>query len=969
MGDVPSFGAWLKRRRKALDLTQDSLAQRVGCAVVTIRKLESDMQPPSRQLAERLAEHLAIPTEQRETFIRFARQGLDAAPPELPLPTQARVPEPPSASSPPPSLSRERNNLPAQLTPLIGREREVGEVCALLRWPEVRLVTLTGPGGIGKTRLALQAAAELLDDFADGASFVSLAPIAEVAFMVPAIAEALGFVFSGQTTPKDQLLDYLSQKQLLLVLDNFEHLLDGAELLSDIVRQAPGVVVLATSRERLQLHEEWLYEVQGLSYPTGTDTTAATAKIPEAFSTYAAVQLFVQRARQTQAGFAPSTDELAEIGRICQQVAGMPLGLELAAPWVRTLSCREIAAEIAHSLDFLTTTLRNVPQRQRSLRAVYQQTWQRLSQAEQAVLMQLSIFRGGCTREAAETVAGARLPVLSSLMDKALIRRTKSGRYELHELIRQFAQAQLQTDPEAFDQTQQRYQEYFITFLETRAAGVKGVRQKATLVEIKADMGNVRLVWRRAVTERQVQALERATECLFIFYLYSSGYYEGQTAFDLAVAAFGGGVETQTDDSPPNTLAGLHEQANLVGFLFAVQAFFLAGTSGRHVLSEATIIRLLEAPPGNRRREAIALACLSWALIYQGRFAEARLLAERSLARASETGEALAEAWSLLALGSPGVHGRPAEAEQFLKRLLIVCTASGDSSTRGYACHNLAWVAVELGRYDEASEYVEQTIRIFEELGSLQGLGYAYDRAGKLAIARGDYQQAIRHYQTAIAYYTETRSSLHTNYGRIWFALAFRLQGEYEQAKQIYRQTLAAFTTIDDQLHAAYCLLGLGCLAHEQGEMEQAEHLQREALEIWQHMGQEARVADASRCLGHLLLAAGEQRHAEARHAFQQALELSAKHQMAPIVLDVCVGVARLQAKAGKTEQAVELVSLAKEHDASTFETRKQAGQLVSELVNSEQPEQARAAQTQGQSRELWEHVPVLLAELAAEQA
>src|SRR5262249_33165015 len=160
-------------------------------------------------------------------------------------------------------------------------------------------------------------------------------------------------------------------------------------------------------------------------------------KTSEALETYAAVQLFVQRARQSEARFAPSADEMADIGRICQLVQGMPLGLELAAPWIRTLSCREIAAEIEHSLDFLTTVLRNVPQRHRSLRAVFEQTWARLSQAEQAVLMQLSVFRGGCTREAAEVMAGATLAVLSSLVDKALVHRTNLGRYELHELIRQ----------------------------------------------------------------------------------------------------------------------------------------------------------------------------------------------------------------------------------------------------------------------------------------------------------------------------------------------------------------------------------------------------------------------------------------------------------------------------------------------------------------------------------------------------
>jgi non-specific serine/threonine protein kinase len=437
-----------------------------------------------KALAKQPHDRYTMAGELAAVLSRLTAVELKAAPDaDIPtrVATKAEEALPISAVRSMPTQPRVAHNLPVQTTSFIGRASELADIKRLLlEEPNCRLLNLAGPGGIGKTRLALATAAQLLETFPDGTSFVSLAPVGEIDDIVPAIAAALRFSFYGRTDPKDQLLDYLSQKQLLLVVDNFEHLLDGADLLSDILSQAPEVTLLATSRERLHLQEEWVYEVPGLAFPAGGGQTSegADAMSPpessEVLTSYSAVELFTQRARQITASFAPSTDEMADIGRICQLVEGMPLGLELAAPWIRTLSCREIAAEIERSLDFLTTSLRNMPERHRSLRVVFEQTWGRLSDGEHAVLQQLSVFRGGCTREAAEQVTGATLPVLSSLVDKALLRRTNLGRYELHELIRQFAEAQLQTEPAAVEQAQQRHRDYFIAFLEARTAGVRG---------------------------------------------------------------------------------------------------------------------------------------------------------------------------------------------------------------------------------------------------------------------------------------------------------------------------------------------------------------------------------------------------------------------------------------------------------------------------------------------------------------
>ena len=267
----------------------------------------------------------------------------------------------------------------------------------------------------------------------------------------------------------------------------------------------------------------------------------------------------------------------------------MPLALELAAPWIRMLSCGEIAAEIERSLDFLTTTLRNVPERHHSLRAVFEQTWGQLSEAEQAVLRQLSVFRGGCTREAAEQVTGASLMVLSSLVDKALLRRINTGRYELHELIRQFVGTQLQADPKTSEQTRQRHQAYFISFLEARTVGLKSAKQKETISEIKADLDNVRLAWRRAVTHRDVQAIERAAECLHVYYTYSSTHYEGQVAFQQAVDVLATIPDTPADEIQPEQAVELYALAKRYPNL--ANCGWVEILAGRHITAAAAILR------------------------------------------------------------------------------------------------------------------------------------------------------------------------------------------------------------------------------------------------------------------------------------------------------------------------------------------------------------------------------------------
>jgi len=603
--------------------------------------------------------------------------------------------------------------LPAQMTPFIGRVQELADILQRLHDPACRMLTLIGPGGIGKTRLAVAVAQSLADagahanrevadlfdvdprpQFPDGVFFVGLQAVSRPEGLVPAIAEVTGLHFYGDAAPQQQLLTFLQTKRLLLILDNFEHLLSGVEVLAAILKLTPDVKLLVTSREALNLQEEWFHPLTGLSLPAvpGIAATWADKSHPSD-----AVQLFVQNARRASVTFSPATDA-AHIARICRLVDGIPLALELAATWLKVLSCAQIADEIEHSLDILTTRQQNIPARHRSMRAVLEQSWQLLDAREQYVLKQLALFRGGFSQAAAGSVAGAALLVLAALVEKAFIYQS-AGRYQLHELLRQFAAQQLAHSPDQSLETEARHSRYYLNFLQT-CTDVK---------QIDPELENMRAGWRFAVAQAHFGWIQAAADALYRYYARRTLYQAGRTDFALIVERL-----EQLADPTWQALLGTTQRC-LGAFCYYL---------GDYAAAQVYLDRALAcAQAVNAQREiALVLAFLGLVTGWQGREAESDQRFEQSLALNRTLGDEQLKVELFIKIAQlRGQQGRYAEAQRFGEASLVASRQLGQAYWIIRALDALGFTMYRLGQHQQAKQYYGEGLQLAEQTSDQEG--------------------------------------------------------------------------------------------------------------------------------------------------------------------------------------------------------------------------------------------------------
>lgn len=679
------------------------------------------------------------------------------------------------------ALTAPRHNLPAAVTGFVGRTDELAEIRRLLIAPATRLLTILGPGGVGKTRLALAVAAACEATFLNGVWFTSLAATqrSDAEGLALALADSLGCPLTGPTNPKVQLLAFLQQREILLILDNMETMSDAAAWLSDLLAKAPGVTILATSRERLNLQAEQIYQLAGLPLPPSASGNA---------DAYAAFQLFTQCARRLQPDFVVTAAERAAVTQICRTVQGLPLAIELAAAWVHQLSCCEIAAEIERSLDFLATTRHDVPARQRTLRALFTWSWGRLTAQEQSVFQQLAAFYGPFTRAAAAQVAQASLPILAALVDKSLLWR-RGATYQLHEVMRHFAGEQL-TQTGALNATRTRHARYYVGLLAQREERIKSHEQKSIVQEIDQEIENVRAAWQWLIEQRDAQDIAAALGALYHFYLLKSWFREGMDAFQRAWLALQDAARTDrlaelTCQRLMVRMARFHSslaqyaeaQSLFASGLAALRQFgamqevaFTLGHIGGTARMQGDLERAecylqeclaLRRQLGDRWGEAVALLDLAGVAHMREAYTMARTYCEEGLRAAEHTGDV--QIITHLLTGLSITHrqlGDFAQAEQFGRRSLASYEALGDSYGVMQATLTLGELNRQLGHNHAAQAFFTQAVQVAQEIGDRSGEADGTYGLGQIALDLGAVEQALTHLRLALALANEINETL-----------------------------------------------------------------------------------------------------------------------------------------------------------------------------------------------------------------
>ena len=628
------------------------------------------------------------------------------------------------------------HSLPIPLTPFLGRERELEDLGQLIADPQCRCISLVGPGGMGKTRLALQAAEQHAHEFAQGAAFIPLASVGSIETVIPAFATAIQFALNGPTDPKVQLFNYLREKQMLLVVDNVEHLLGEApgnatiaNLFVEFLQQDARVKLLVTSREALNLQEEWLFEVQGLSFPKEEPT--------DGLGEFEAVALFIQRARRVRPGLVLDAEDKTGAVRLCRLVGGMPLAIELAATWVRVLSPSEIATEIKHSLDFLNVQMHDIPERHRSMRAVFDYSWQALSADEQQVLSKLSVFQGGFQRQAAEQVAGASLSILSSLVTRSLLRRTATGRYELHELVRQYATAKLAENQGELNSIEERHSNYYLGLLGEKKTILQSQDQKKALTELTGEIDNIRTAWDWSITHQNFISLYRVFMALWYVFELHNWFKEGESIWWGTALALREYIQANRPEDASYSIALNATLANWAYFKFR---------QGRSLEAYATLAPsvafLRNCPdPSGAIDPLLYLGIVCWEL---GRFSEAKDSLQEGLRLSQEYGERWFEAGSNEFLGVVAHdQGEYLQARQYLTAALAIYRQTGDPMITAHVLSYLGRTLQVLENYSEAEKLLREGLELNRELGYRFGSGLTLDALGQVASAQGRLEEAL----------------------------------------------------------------------------------------------------------------------------------------------------------------------------------------------------------------------------------
>ena len=748
------------------------------------------------------------------------------------------------------SLGARPNNLPLQPTPFLGREDEVREVTNLLRSPDVRLLTLTGPGGSGKTRLGLQVAADCLDDFSDGVFFVALAPLTNPDLVPSAIAAALGVREDGGRPLTDQLREFLAAKTLLLILDNVEHLIEAAPLVAELLGAAPALKVLTTSRVPLHLRAEHEYPVPTLDLPPRKPPPTV-----QQLTQYDAVRLFIDRAQAVKPGFTVDNETAPAIAEICWRLDGLPLAIELAAARIRMLPPQALLARLEKRLPLLTGGARDAPQRQRTLRDAIAWSYDLLEPEEQMLFRRVAIFAGGCTFEAAEKVAtlDGELDIFSGLeglVEHSLLRQDEQPggepRFFMLETVREFGLERLDERGEA-EAVAARHANYFTTWVETDEPEARGPRQVEWLAQMEVEQDNLRTALGWTLRHDPESALRLASAQHWYWFLRGQ-VREGRAWLERALAAASNSEERRIMALNWASFLAWNQGDLGVARTRAEEALSLATTHGDERGRGWALLNLgaVTRQAGNHERAselsgqardvfreqgerwggALAAYGIGMGASATGRINEARRLFEQALVEVEAIGDRAVSCFVRAVLGGTAfAQGDLDEARTLIEAAQADAKALGFRLVEARALHQLGVIAIAQGNLDHATTLLIRVETDYRDVGSWIDIAYCRNDLGYVRLSQGNTDEAMTLFENAMAIARERGDQIAIALMQVSLGDALSAHGNISGAAEMYRSGLAAAQKLSEVRTMAGCLRGLASIALADGRSAQAVRL------------------------------------------------------------------------------------------------------------------------------------------------